>query len=159
MVHTYKIVKPLEINYQGVFDFKEFLNVIKDLFKRYDADLSEKAYNTSADGGVKNTNMAWEFDKKVDDYNQVFVKLKINLLNYKEGYVDSKKVVDGSLNLIIEAEVQRDYDQKWKTSPIKKMARAMYDKYVDEPRHDKVADDLKKTVDNLKREVKQYLHI
>ena len=160
MVHTYKIVKPAQISYQGVFDFKELLNVIKEFFKRHDYDLSEKNYNTSTgEGNAKNTIVLWEFDRKVDDYNQVFARLKFELMNYKEGYVDSKKIVDGNIIITMEAEVQRDYDIKWKNAPIKRFVRALYDRYIDEPKNDRIFDEGKKLIENLKKDIKQYLHI
>ena len=159
MVHTDKIVKELEISHEGVLDFKEFLHTIKDFFKRHNYDLTEKAYETKNIENLKNTTIKWEFDRKVDDYNQCFAKLKIELSKYKEGYVDSKKVVDGNIKITIEGDIVRDYDLKWKTAPVKKFMRAIYDKYIAEEKQDRIAKELKSIIENLRKEIKQYLNI
>ncbi len=159
MVHTDKIVREFELSTEGVIDFKEFLNVIKALFKKYGYDLTEKVYNSKTSDGLRNTSLIWHFDNKPDDYNQCIVKIKIKLDDYKEGTVDNKKVVDGKLSLGVDAEINRDYDQKWKTAPMKKFFRAIYDKYVAETKQDRVTKDLTKLVEELKKEIKQYLHI
>ncbi|MBS3174530.1 hypothetical protein J4440_01495 [Candidatus Woesearchaeota archaeon] len=159
MVHTDKIVKDLELLHEGVFDLKELLNIIKEFFKRHDYDLTEKSYNSTTKDGLKTTVLKWDFDRKVDDYNQCFAKLSIELNNYKEGFVDAKKVIDGRLKFVINAEIQRDYDQKWKTNPLRKIARAVYDRYVIEEKQDRVSKELKSIIDNLKKEIKQYLGI
>ena len=44
MVYTDRIVKDLEMSYTGIFDLKEFLNIMKKLFDRYNYDLDEKNY-------------------------------------------------------------------------------------------------------------------
>ena len=157
MVHTDKIVKDVEFIYEGVFDFKEFLQVIKDFFARHHYDLDEKVYDTKVKGDFKNTTIKWAADKKVDDYNKCFVKLKIDLSDYKEGYADETKVVDGELKVSFEAEIERDYQEKWKKSPTKKFLRAIYEKYVSEAKQSRVDSDLKKFVESLKNEIKQYL--
>ena len=84
MVHTDKIVKDLELLHEGVFDLKELLNIIKEFFKRHDYDLTEKSYNSTTKDGLKTTVLKWDFDRKVDDYNQCFAKLSIELNNYKD---------------------------------------------------------------------------
>lgn len=159
MVHTDKIVKEFELDHEGVIDFKEFLNLIKDFFKKYDYDLTEKLYNGKTKEGLKSTEIKWQFDKKVDDYNQCFVKMKIKLNDYKEGYVDGKKIADGKLVVEIEGEIVRDYDLKWKIAPIRKFFRALYDKYVVAVKQDKVANELKSIINNLEKDIKQYLAI
>ncbi len=159
MVHIEKVVREFELSYEGVVDFKEFLHVLKEFFKRYDYDITEKVYAGSTKDGLKNTNIKWDCDRKVDDYNQCFIKLKLGLSDYKEGYVDSKKVIDGKLKIIIEAEIQKDYGANWKKSPLRRFVRAVYDKYVVVVKQDKVSKELSDIVENLKKEIKQYLNI
>src|SRR3989344_3141848 len=65
----------------------------------------------------------------------------------------TKKVIDGRLKFVINAEIQRDYDQKWKTNPLRKIARAVYDRYVIEEKQDRVSKELKSIIDNLKKEI------
>ncbi len=157
MVHTDNVVRDLEFAYEGVFNFKELLSVMKDFLKRYDYDVDEKLYDTKVNGDLRNIKIKWSCDKKVDDYNKCFVKLTIDLNDFKEGYVDGEKVVDGKLKITFNAEVERDYGEKWKKSPSKKFIRALNEKYVSQAKQNKVDSQLKGLVDALKKEVKGYL--
>ena len=157
MVHTDKIVKDLEFSYEGVFDFKELLSVIREYLKRHDYDIDEKLYNTSVKDDLKSTKIKWNADRKVDDYNKCVVKLTVDLGDYKEGYVDGAKVADGKLKVTFNAEVERDYGEKWKKNPTKRFIRAVYEKYVTEAKQSKIDGNLKNLIDGLKKEIKQYL--
>lgn len=156
MVHKDKIIRDLEFVYEGVFDFKELLSVIKSFFKRYKYLVIENSYVVSTKNNLKNTKMKWTANSLLDDYNHAFIKMKINLSNYKEAYIDSVKVVDGNFKIEIEAEINRDYREQWKKSPTKKFVRAIYEKYVSSEKQNKVDDSVKNTVDDLITEIKQY---
>ncbi len=157
MVHTDKVVRELEFVYEGVFDFKELLSIIKEFVKRYKYDLNEKGYETKGKGEVKTTKLRWEFERKLDDYNKAVVKLKIELADYKEGHVESVKVVDGKLKIEFNADIIRDYNENWKVAPAKKFFRALFDKYVMEIKQKKVDDSVIDLVDSLRSEIKRYL--
>ena len=159
MVHTDKVVRDLEFLYEGVFDFKELLEIIKEFCDKRGYDIDEKLYNNKVKGDFKNTSIKWTADRKIDDYNKCVVKLTINLNDYKEGHVDGRKVVDGNLKIIFNGEVERDYDEKWKKSPTKKFLRALYEKYIVESKQDKVNSSLKNLIDDLKNEIRLYLKV
>lgn len=159
MVHTDKIVKDLEFVYEGVFDFKEFLSIVKAFFKRHDYDVDEKLYSTNVKADLKNTKIKWNAERKVDDYNKCVIKVGVDLSNYKEGYVDSVKVVDGKLKITFNADVERDYGEKWKKSPTKKFIRAIYEKYISEAKQSKIDSNLKALVEDLRKEIKQHLSV
>ncbi|MBI2148501.1 hypothetical protein HYU23_02380 [Candidatus Woesearchaeota archaeon] len=159
MVHTDKIVRDLEFIHEGVFDFKELLRIMKEFFSRHDYDIDEKLYDTKNKNDLKTTTIKWNADRKVDDYNKCIVKLAINIGDYKEGYVDGIKVVDGKLKITFNAEVERDYDEKWKKSPTKKFFRAIYEKYITEAKQSKVDNNLRNLVENLRKEIKQYFSV
>jgi len=79
------------------------------------------------------------------------------LSDYREGNVDGTKVVDGKLKITFNAEVERDYDEKWKKSPVKRFVRAIYERYVTEAKQSKVDRALKDLVSDLRLEIKRYL--
>ena len=159
MVHTDRIVKDLDLVYEGVFDFKEFISFLKDYFKRNDYDIDEKLYDTKIKNGLKSTKIKWECDRKLDDYNKALAKLSIELIDYKEGYVDGIKVVDGKIKLGFNGDLERDYDAKWKVTPKKRFIRAIYDKYVKTEKQSTVEGNLKSLIENLLKEVKQYFKV
>ena len=155
MVHTEKVVKDLEINYSGVFDLKEFLDVVKKYFERNDYFLDEKSYDTKTKDDTKNTFMRWQFERKLDDYNKSVIKINIKESNYTENYLDGKKVIKGDINLKINAELNRDYDDHWKGPMWKKFFRSIYDQYIAEERQDKVKGSIKTLIEGLRKDVKK----
>ncbi len=156
MVHTDKIVRDLEFVYEGVFDFKEVLSLLKSYFKRNDYDLDEKLYDTKIKTGLKNIKLRWECDRRLDDYNKALAKLVIDVTDAKEAYVDGVKVVEGKLKITFNGEMERDYDLKWKPKPVLKFTRALYEKYISEEKQTNVDAQLKNLIDKLIKELKQY---
>ena len=98
-------------------------------------------------------------DRKYNDYSEGIINVTIELTNYKEGYADGKKIVEGDLKVKINGEMNRDYGDKWKNSTPKIFFRAIYDKYVVNVKEGIADSELKKTIKNLIAEIKQYLQI
>ena len=159
MVHTERIVRDLELTYTGVFDLKEFLNLIKKFFGRYDYDLDEKQYDTKSKEDTNDTTIKWEFDRRLDDYNKGKVKLTIKINNYTEAYLGEKRVVNGEINIKINGEMIRDYEEKWKRLPTRRFFRALYDQYIGKEREDIVTSSLKDMIESFRKEVKKYFKI
>ena len=159
MVHTETIIRDAEVNYSGTFDLKEFLSVVKKFFGRYDYDLDEKLYETKPKDDLKSTFIRWNFSRRLDDYNKGSIRLEIKLDNYEEARIEGKKVVKGNLKLKINSEVIRDYEDKWKKSPIEKFFRAIYDLYIGREREDKVSKSVKELTENFRTEIKKYFNV
>ncbi len=157
MVHTDKVTKEMEISHTGILDFKEFLQMIKDFFGNYNYDITEKVYDTKSTDGLKNTLIKWDADRKLDDYNKAVFKLTFILNDYKELYVEKKKVTDGNFKIKIEVEMERDYDENWKKAPTKRFLRAIYDKYIVEKKQSNIDKEAKETVQRLREQIKKYL--
>jgi hypothetical protein len=157
MVFTTKLIKDLKYSYEGVFDFKELTVVIKKYLKDYGYDIEETLYNKTGKGDAKNLKMKWQADQKVDDYNKCIIKIEIDLNDYKEGYVSARKIADGKFNLTINAEIERDYDAKFRKKTGRIFLRGLYERFVTEAKQSKVDNNLKNVVDGLKKEVKNYL--
>ncbi len=159
MVHKVKVLKETEFNYQGVFDFNDFISYLKNFFKRYNYDITEKSYSSSTNEGLKNLKIKWECDRKLDDYNHAYIKVKIKLNDYKEAAVKSAKVVDGKLKLEAEAEIKRDYDSQWKGGAARIFLRSVYDKYIAAGKQKDVESEVKKTAENFLSDAKHYLNV
>ena len=160
MPHADLIVPSFDLKHSGALDFKDFLKMFKGFFKKYDYDVDEKLYDTKTDStGSKTTIIKWACDKKVDDYNKIFIKPSIILNSYKEAVVDGVKVIDGNLKVNIKVEIERDYDEKWKVSPVLRFFRSLYEKYVSDEKQDKITKEAKSVFENLKKELKQYLNV
>ncbi len=158
MVHADLVIPKIEFNYEGVFDFNELLSLIKDFLKSYNYDITEKRFTTKRKDNLKTINIRWSIDKKLDDYNKAVVDFRINLTDFKEMYVDDKKVVEGNLQVIALGIMARDYGEQWKTAPSKRFIRAVYDKYVAKPKLKKIDDSFINMVKDLMKEIKNYFN-
>ena len=159
MPHKDLIIDELTIEHEGVIDFKDFLKFLKLFMKKYDYNIDENIYETkTSKQELKTTLIVWGCDRKVDDYNKIIIKPKIILSDYKEGTIDRKKIIEGKIEISIKVEIERDYDENWKKSPIKRFFRAVYDKYVVEAKQEKINSEAKNIVSKLKTEINQYFN-
>src|SRR3989344_2797944 len=75
----------------------------------------------------------------------------------RNGYDINKKIVNGDLKLTLEfADVKRDIEEKWEGPVSKRFARAVYDKFIMEDKESEINKQLKKEVESLFKEIKQY---
>ena len=157
MAYTEIVFKETVLEFSGILDFKEFLKTLREFFKRHDYDVNEKNYHSKPKDGFKNMKIVWVCDRKYDDYNEAVVKIKIEMNNYKES--TGKKLVEGDLKVSIVGEMNRDYGNKWTQNVFKIFIRSLYDKYISGIKSGAADKELKKVIDGLNYEVKQYLQI
>lgn len=152
-----KITK-LSLSKDCSIDFKELLKTIKEWLTDNSYDIDEKRYEDyELDNELKNTNVRWDADKKIDDYNHLFLVLKIDLKNYKEIKEKGKRLVSGTVFFEVEAERLRDYRDAWEANMIYRFLRGFYDRFIAEEKMDKIAAQLKKDAERLYNVVKRYL--
>lgn len=154
-----KIVKGVEVSYEGVFDLHDFLDFLKKWFKSKGYDVTEKMYITKAKGDLKNVTIKWESDRKPTDYDKYIIKCGIDASDLKEGEVDSVKVVQGKVKVTIDADHEKDYDERWRGKPTLNFLRAVYDKFVIEEKENNLVKNLKKDCEALSSEIKGYFNI
>lgn len=151
------VVRDKTFSYSGVFDLREFIDYIKGWFEKYDYDVIEKEYvDKSVD--IKSTTIKWECDRKIDDYHQYFLDVKIKVDNYQEIKKDGKQMVKGEFSFSFDAYIEKDYLETWKKSPGKRFARAVFDRFVMEQKETDVEKQLKDDSEDLFSEVKKYFH-
>ena len=155
MVIQVYVVREKVFTYSGVFDLKEFIDYIKGWFEKYDYDILEKEYfDKSVD--IKSTQIKWECDRKLDDYHQYFLQIKIKIDNYQEVTQHGKKLVKGDFTFLTDAYVEKDYLENWKKGPIRRFARSVFDKFIMEQKETEVEKQLKDDAEDLYSEVKKY---
>ncbi|GEM_PF-2283253 len=155
---TVVISEGTEINYEGAVNIPEFLKLLRSWMKKHDYDITEKDYETSARGKLKTSRWRWECDKKPDDFNKYLLKIKFGMADGEEKTIDGEKVVFGKFRVAVDAEMERDYDDKWK-KPGQKFLRAMYDRFFQEEKETKVSKRLKDDLKDLVNTIKQYLNL
>ncbi len=160
MVKTIDVIIPsIEISYSGHFDIKDFQAVMKKWLKKAEYDYTEKGFDIKTAGETKTALTRVEADKKLDDYHKLIIKPTITISNYKEVKVDGKKIAEGDVKVKVEAEIERDYDEKWKAKPLKRFLRGFFDKFIASEHEGKIAGILKKETHEFIQEIKLYFNI
>src|SRR3990167_8526908 len=99
------IAKDVVVSFTGSVVFSDFLSHIRSWCKEYGYSvILEESYEEKEKGDVKSVTIKWKFDKKIDDYHQFSWKLKIALEDYRQGLTEGKKVEQGTLQLLINAD-------------------------------------------------------
>lgn len=161
MVETDFIVKDLSVSYSGVFNLKEFYKYIKRWFKddgRYQ-DINEKLYEEDRRGDLKITNIKIEAKKRVDDYTKFVIKTTINASDYEDVTVKGKDMQKGDLKVKFNAEIEKDYEERWVEKPFRKFFRGLYDKFMIGFKVDALTKELTDEAYDLYNEVKKYLNL
>ena len=146
-----RIIKGLEFEYQGSFNFSELLEIMKDWFDRdrYKYDFIEKAHKETP----KTLVIKWANERKVDDYHKFIIKVAIKL----EDKTPAKKGnINATFKIKIDGIIVRDYDDKWSNSVWKLFTRAVVDKFIESEKGEKIAKQLKKEVNSFLNTVKRY---
>lgn len=153
------VVKELVVSYEGVFDIHDFLDFLKKYMKQNGYEVAEKLYDTKTKASVNSIKIKWACEKKATDYDKYNMNITIDFSDIKEGKIEGKKVVEGNLKVTIEAEHEKDYDEKWRAKPTMNFMRAVYDKFIIESKEEKIAKKLKEEANDTADEIKKYLNI
>ena len=149
-----------KVSAQGVYDFQGFLHHLTSWMKRHNYTINEKLHAASTKDAKKSVVIKWSCDTEYDDYHQFLLKVKISASNYTEGLAKGKKVLEGEISVSIDAEVERDYENKWATQgPVKKFLRAFYDSVLAAPKKDTVNSELENHLESFMSEIKRYLNL
>ncbi len=153
------IVSGIELSYSGSVDSKEMQDLVKKWLKKNGYNPAEKGFETKTLESGKTTVMRWEADKRVDDYHKLLIRPTISISNYREVKVEGKKITEGNVKIKLEGEIERDYEETWKGTPLKRFFRAFFDKFLASEKEDKVAKLIKKETGALADELKKYFAI
>jgi hypothetical protein len=122
------------VKHKGYFNYSELYNFCYQWLKDEGYMVREEEYGEKITGGGKEITIKWSASKKITDYfrNLITVKWKIIAMTDAEIEINGKKekTNKGDLKLTFEAELERDYEQKWEENPTYKFMRGIYDKYV-----------------------------
>ena len=144
------IIKDQKYEYEGVFNFNEIIDLIKDWFERdrYKYNRKEKfVLETKKINKIK-----FEFDRKVDDYHRFVIKVGIDVK--KDEIVKGK--VKGKFKLKINSIIKRDYGDEWSDKPWKVFIRNFVDRFIQSEKEDKMTKKLESETNSMLNAVKRY---
>ncbi|MBS3146957.1 hypothetical protein J4471_04650 [Candidatus Woesearchaeota archaeon] len=154
------IVKKLSISYEGVFDFNNFIRLVKNWLKQNSYFIIEKDYgNIQKDKNMSDIKISLDNEREVDDYNRAHIDLSIKVKNLENVSSDKKKLQRGKLTIDFESYLKKDIHSKWETKPVQKVARGIYDKYLVKDKQKIIEEDIRNETFAVYNEVKAYFNL
>lgn len=130
-------VKTEKIVYEGIFKLPEVYKLINDWAKDKDYVLVEKKCLESVTEKGKNVECEFEPFKKLTDYAQSKVNVKVAAFDCTEVEVkkDKKrqKFSKGRLEINVDAYLETDYEARWEAKPVFFVLRTLFEKYLYAP--------------------------
>ncbi len=154
---TERIVKDVSVVYSGVVNMQELLDLLRKWCKKHNYDIEEKEHRSKETEAGKVLAIKWACDRKQDDYHKYYLKVKLELSKAKEAVVDGENVFEGELKCSFDAELQRDYENRWQ-KPSQRFLRAVYDRFFMEDKGERMHRRLRQDLDSLVTEIKRYLN-
>lgn len=150
-----------KVKHDGVFILKELYRFMKIWFEDYHYRVSEKKYSEKIKPEGKEIEIEWICKRKLSDYFRFKIDFKIRVTKLREVEVmeDGVKIkkAKGEVTITIKGYLERDYENRWETSPISKFARGVYDRYIIKARIEGYEDDLRYEMDEIVAQVKSFL--
>ncbi len=160
MPETDMVVRDLKLNVDGVFDFKELYNLIKDWYSLHKYDFYEKNYKEVLKEEAKDIKIEFTGDRVIDYYIKYIIDITIRLNNHKivKG-PNNKNLVQGNLSISFQSKLQTDFEASWEGKPLLKFTRGLYDKFVRSDKLDVYKKELKEQSYEIFNEIKAYLNL
>ena len=151
------------LKHKGFFNYSEFYNYCYDWLKDEGFEVAEEEYTEKISDFGKEILIKWVYQRKISDYvkHKGVVAWHILGLTDAEVMVDGKKkkTNKGELKLKIKAVLDKDYDSKWDASPLLKMLRGTYDRYIIRASMKLYEDRLRDKITSFVKDVKSYLNL
>lgn len=134
MVEREPLVENYRIQYDGLFSVKDLYALIDEYFEEKGYDKREKKNIERVSQEGKFIEIEFEPWKKITDYAQSIIKVRLQMRDVKEVVVEKDgvkvKLNQGSVNVVMGAILQTDYENKWESKAMFFFLRVLFDKYV-----------------------------
>ncbi|MAG20261.1 hypothetical protein CL618_02410 [archaeon] len=159
----YVIVPWMKIKQSSTFSLDELYKMMYYWFERHDYVFKEKEYAEQRTQGSKLYEIRWYAERKVTDYIKFVIEVGLFFSGIKDVEVEKDggkmKTQGGTVEMRFSAHLRKDYEGNWESSPVLKMIRGMYDKYIIGSRIEGYEDDLYEETYDLMNEVKAFLNM
>ncbi len=151
-----------KVKYAGLFPFADFYRFCYEYIKEeLEFNLKETQYIEKIKGESKDIDFVWEGAKKVTDYFQYKIKIKVRIIGMTKVEVTQdgikKKLEKASVEVKMSSTLVRDYQGKFEVSGFQKFLRSIYEKWVIPSRVSQYEDKLASDSDGFLAQVKSYL--
>lgn len=136
-----------KLKHTGLWDFKEFYNFCFLWLRDEGYIVEEHEYNEKILSGGKEIVIKWKAWRKISDYFKYIIKVNWRILRMQDVEIELEngnkgKTNKGEVELKVEGQLEKDWEDRWERSPSYKFFRGIYDKYIIRTTTDQYEDDL-----------------
>ena len=150
-----------KVKHAGPFDFKELYNFLYNWLITKEFWVVEKEYTEKQTQTGKEIIVKWDASRRISDYFRFYFKIEFRLFGMKKTEVEyeGKKIEldKGLLELNMQCILEKDYEQRWETSPFMKWLRTVYDRYIIRARIEDYEDRIFEEADEFLGQAKAFL--
>ena len=152
------LVNKQRINYTGLFDAKGLFKLIDSYFEKLNYDKVELKNIEVVKPTGKFVDVEIEPYKAESDYSKSIISVRMIMSDLKQVEIEKEgmkiKVNQGKLELVFDAQVETDYENRWESKPVYFFIRTLFNKYFLKPytktSHSNCASDLEGLVNKIK---------
>ncbi len=151
------------ITYTGYFDIKGIMRELNKWATEKGYDMIETSHIESTTDQGKFADIKLEPFKKLTDYTQSKIKIRITLDNIKDVVIQKdgkkKKLYDGTIRFLFRVMLITDYENRWEGKPIYYFFRIIFEKYIYSPLISKTQNQIIDDYEFLRNNIKSYLNL
>jgi|TARA_Y100000034_G_C6902311_1_gene417606 hypothetical protein len=146
-----------------IFDFKELYTHATDWLVWKQFTVIESKYTEKVGAKGKSYEIHWYVKKRIDNYSEYVMEIVWNLsdINDVEATVDKKrlKLQKGDITFDLTAYITTDKEDKWENSPILKLFKGFFERYIYRTNYKRMEDELWRLSWEFHAEVKSFLEL
>jgi hypothetical protein len=157
------IVDKVRLSYEGLFSVADFYKMIDEFFeeKNYDKRELKNIERVSPEGKyIEIELLPW---KKVSDYAKNEIRVRMMMSNIKDVEVEKDgvkvKLNQGNLQIVFDAYLTTDYENRWESKPYFFFLRTIFDKYLYRPFQSGFQQGVKSDFVELRDRIKAFLNL
>ncbi|MBR9678825.1 MAG: hypothetical protein GON13_00980 [Nanoarchaeota archaeon] len=128
------LVVKKKVSYSGVFDMKDFYELLNSIFCELDYDITEKDHKLKHQPDGILYGFIWEGEKSVDDYSLLKIWLKVHASGLKKVEIEDggkkREMYEGNILMVFQGSIVTDYGGKWEANPYLVFLKGFFDKYL-----------------------------
>lgn len=163
MAEKLMILQGDKLNYEGLFDMKELMAVVRQWASDTGYWVIDANQNESIRPEGKYITLDWIIFKKFTDYAKSLFKLNIQFQGIKDVVVerDGKKVKlqEGKAIISFDIILETDYENRWEVKPVFYVVRMVFEKYVYSPFISAFERQIRADYSALKNNMKGFLNL
>lgn len=163
MVERLVLLETEVIKYEGLFEAKEVIGVIKQWAKDKGYVYLEISHIETTKPEGKYVEINGMCFKKLTDYTKSLMRLRVQFNDYKDVVIDQdgkkKKMHEGKVAISTTGFIETDYEGRWESKPHFYFMRILWHKYVYSPLISGHETQIKEDVTMLRNNVKSFLNL